>query len=761
MADTAATIPATGKAGRHRWRFFRAGGFDQVRIETGADLRALAGLDGPGAGYGQASATAGGLDQKLWLALACPAHSVEFDRRTLALIDADGDRRIRAPELLAALRWTLGLVRDADALFAGHAALPLGLIDDRTADGAAILASARRILCNIGREDAAAIAPDEAANVQAIFAQTFLNGDGIVPPDAAGDAETAAVMRSIMELAGSRPDRGGLPGLGQAEYDTFFAAIDAYAAWVAEADEAASVLLPLGDATLPAAAALQAVRAKVEDYFFRCRLAAFDPAAGAALNADAAAFAALAVADLSGGAESGGHGPVAGFPLARVEAGRPLPLDGGINPAWAASVARLRDAVIVPLLGPRAALTEAEWQAVCDRLAPCLAWQARKAGAMVESLGVERVRAIRVGTARAAIAALIAGDAALAPEFAAIDAVEKLARFVRDLVPLLNNFVSFRDFYTRRARAIFQIGTLYIDGRSCDLCVQVDDVAKHAAMATNSRIYLLYCDCSRQGSTEKLMIAAGVTGGDADLLSVGRHGIFYDRQGRDWDAVVTRIVSHPISIREAFWMPFRQVGKFIGDQIEKFAAARGKAAETQMTSQLMATGAAAAAGAPPPAAGAPPPAFDAGRFAGIFAAIGLALGAIGTALASVVTGLLNLTWWQIPLAVIGVILVISGPSMVIAAMKLRQRNLGPILDANGWAVNARARINIPFGSSLTQVAKLPPGAERALADPYAERSQPWLLYGLLIAAVGLLWLAWTYGWLASAYGWLVGRIFGG
>lgn len=754
MAETDThPAPAQGPAhgpgtGRHRWRFFRAGGFDQVRIETGADLRALAGLDGAASADGT-----GGLDQKLWLALACPAHSVEFDRRTLALIDADDDKRIRAPELIAALRWTLGLVSDADALFAGHAALPLALIDATVPEGAAILASAKRILGNLGRTDAAAITPAEAADLQAIFARTMLNGDGIVPPEAAADAAVAAVMRHIVDLAGSRPDRGGLAGIGQAECDSFFAAIDAYAGWIDEADKDPA-LLPLGDASLPALTAFQAVKAKIEDYFFRCRLAAFDPVAAGALNADAEDFAAIADADLSDGAA-----PVAGFPLARVEAGRALPLAalGGVNPAWAEAMARFRAAVVVPLLGPREALTEDDWLALGAKLAPCIAWQGRKAGALVEALGIARVREIRAGNSRAAITALIAEDAALAPEFESVAAVEKLARYVRDLVPLLNNFVSFRDFYTRRARAIFQIGTLYIDGRSCDLCVQVDDVAKHAAMATNSRIYLLYCDCTRKGSAEKLTIAAGITGGDADLLSVGRHGVFYDRQGRDWDAVVTRIVSHPISIREAFWMPFKKVGKFIGDQIEKFAAARGKATETQMTSQLVATGAAAATGAPPPDAKPAQPAFDAGRFAGIFAAIGLALGAIGTALASVVTGLLNLSWWQIPLAVAGVILLVSGPSMVIAAMKLRERNLGPILDANGWAVNARARINIPFGASLTQVAKLPPGAERALTDPYAERHQPWLLYAVLVGLVALLWLAWHYGWLAL----LASSIFGG
>jgi len=80
--------------------------------------------------------------------------------------------------------------------------------------------------------------------------------------------------------------------------------------------------------------------------------------------------------------------------------------------------------------------------------------------------------------------------------------------------------------------------------------------------------------------------------------------------------------------------------------------------------------------------------------------------------------------------------------MILAWLKLRQRNLGPILDANGWAVNARARINIPFGASLTNVAKLPPGTQRDLFDPFAEKSRPWKLWLLLIALVGIVIFWW-------------------
>jgi hypothetical protein len=265
--------------------------------------------------------------------------------------------------------------------------------------------------------------------------------------------------------------------------------------------------------------------------------------------------------------------------------------------------------------------------------------------------------------------------------------------------------------------------------------VAVPDAAKHAALAGLSRICLVYCDCVRSG--EKLSIAAAFTAGDSDQLMAGRNGVFYDRQGRDWNATITKLVEHPISLRQAFWSPYKKLMRMIGEQLQKIAASKAAAVEGKLAETAVGVGKKVEAPAKPAAASA----FDVGKFAGIFAAIGLAVGAMGTALAAVLTGLLALRWWQMPLAVGGLMLLISGPAMVLAWFKLRSRTLGPILDANGWAVNARARINIPFGTSLTRLAQLPEGAERALTDPYAEKERPWKLY-LAIAAILFVAAAW-------------------
>lgn len=709
-----------GNAGlaTHHWRFFRAGGFDQVRLDAGDDYLHL-----------------DRLDQKLWLALSCPVQGLEIDPRTLQMIDSDGDGQVRPPELIAATRWAAGLLGEPDLLARGAAALPLAAIRQDTEEGRRLLASARRILQNLGTPEASEISAAETACSVRIFAGTPFNGDGIITLRSAETPELARLIGEIQGCLGSLPDRSGEPGVDAARVTAFFAQARAHVDWATRPKREPG-LLPAGEATGAAFAATAAVRAKVDDYFTRCRLVEYDPQAARALNGSQEEFAALAKQDLSAPGEAIGL-----LPLAVAAPGRPLPLGLGINPAWRAAMAAFRAEAVAALLGERERLAEAEWADLTTRLAAHQAWAAAAPPTPVATLGLDRLREILAADQEAALLELVARDAALEAEAGAVAEVDRLVRYVRDLAGLANNFVAFRDFYTRRAKAIFQAGSLYLDGRSFDLCVRVQDPGKHAVLATLSRLCLVYCDCVRGG--QKQTIAAAVTDGDSDQLVVGRNGIFYDRQGRDWGATVVKIVEHPISIRQAFWDPYRRVARLLSEQIQKAAAARSRASEQKAAADLIRSGMQAADGrpAPPP----PPPApVDAARFAGIFAAIGLAIGAIGTALAAVVTGLLSLKSWQLPLAALAVVLAISGPSVLLAWFKLRQRNLGPLLDATGWAVNARARINLPFGASLTSLGRMPEGAERSLADPYAERRSPWPAILALLAALAAAALAWRY-----------------
>lgn len=707
----------------HTWKFFRAGGFDQVSLDSGADFARL-----------------GQLDQKLWVALACPTTGIEFDPKTAALIDTDKDGRIRAPELIAAVRWTCDLLKNPSDLLKNSPALPLDAINDATPEGRQLLASSRQLLANLGKADAAALTLEDTADQAKIFAATNFNGDGIVPADAASDDATKAVISDVMSCFGSEIDRSGKPGISQAKADVFFADAVAFSEWWKRAEVDKNVL-PVGEATAAASAAVKAVKHKVDDYFARCKLAAYDPRALAALNRQESEYLAIAAKDMTITAAE-----INGFPLALIVAGKALPLKDGVNPAWLGAIARFQTDAVKPLIGDKASLTEADWTALLAKLGAYECWMVGKAGCSVEKLGLKRVREILAGKAKENIAALIARDQALESAASAIATVEKLVRFHRDLNLLCTNFVNFKDFYDGGSPAVFQTGTLYLDQRSCNLCLPVDDAGKHATMAGLAGAYLAYCDCVRKSSGEKRSIVAIFSQGDDDNLMVGRNGIFYDRKGQDWDATITKIVSNPISLRAAFWSPYKKLVRMIEQQIAKRAAAADADANAKLAKTAEAT------------ANADTARKEAKKVdVGAVAAMGVAFGALSAAMAGILGAFKGVAPWKFPLIFAAVMLLISLPSLILAYMQLRKRNLGPILDANGWAVNAKAKINVPFGTSLTGIAKLPPGATVSASDKFAEKSSAW---PKILGALFLVWWihsyldceGWFYRWTEGRYG---------
>lgn len=748
----------------HTWRFFRAGDFDQVILEDAHDLQALKTLD-----------------QKLWVALACPVQGNTLDAKTLSYIDADNDGRIRAPELLAAIDWTALILKDVGSLSQESTLLELGALRQDTPEGKAVYQSAKRILAERSKPEATAIAVEDTLGAHELFNAMPYNGDGVIVPELITDEALRAAAEQVMSTQGQAQDRSGKPGINAEHVNTFFGALADYEAWWTQAETSEDELVPLGDQTAAAVEAYVAIKAKAEDYFMRCDLAAFDPRAKSHLMGKEGQWEAMAAQLLTRKDDA-----IASFPLAEVVPGQPLPLNDGINPAWAAAMRDFKLKAVEPLLGADTeTIDQPQWRQLAARFSAYEAWLAGKKGQSVEGLGIERVRELLASELRAQLEAEIAADEAMRPDADALDAVDKATRLHRDLFTLAQNFVNFKDFYNPNDKAIFQIGTLYLDSRSCELCIRVEDLAKHTSMATQSFTCLVYCDCVRKSTNEKMIIAAAFTNGDSEFLIPGRNGIFYDHLGQDWDATVTKVIEQPISIRQAFWMPYKRLAKFVSDQIEKFASAQDKVAQDKMTTQVNDQSAklkettakanqpapTAAPAAPPAAAPAAPatpapaattpasatPAtqqsqgFDMGKYAGIFAAVGLALGFVISAVTMLVTGFMGLKLWQMPLAVVGILLLISGPSMLLAAFKLKQRSLAPLLDANGWAINSRAKIGIRFGATLTKLAQLPEGARRA-QDPYQDKKSPIWFYFLLILLVCAAAVLWDMGFIPKWLG---------
>ena len=699
---------------KYKWEFDNIGGSSRVRISKGEDIKHLSELD-----------------PKMWTVLSCPVSGLEIDDKSLAYIDADADGKIRINDVIATSQWVCDALKNPDLLLEGKDSIDIEQFSE-SESGRKLYLSAKQILANLSK-DGSVISIADTSDSAAIFAKTRFNGDGVIAADAAEDADEKAAIAAAVTATGGVLDRSGATGVNADLINVFYAALADYAAWVDAAPEA-----PFGDKTDALIEAYNALDAKVKDFFMRSRLAAFSPDSTAALDVQTSRIESISAENLTAKADD-----IASYPIARVTGKAEIDLTQPLNPAWAAKFEILKATAF-----KSDALSEADWNALGAQFAPYVAWKSSKAGASVESLGIDAVRNFLSQDKKAALLELVAQDAALAEEAANIDMVDKFLHVFHDFYRLLRNFVTLNDFYKKDkgVSAIFQSGRLIVDQRECRLCMNVADMAKHNATAATSGMFLVYCECISKTSAAKLNIVAAVTVGDVGDLIVGKNAVYYDNAGREWDAVITKVIENPISISQAFWSPYRRMAKTIEDLISKSAADKDAKIMADANAKINA----APAAVPPASADGKPavaPPFDIAKFAGIFAAIGVAFGMIGAALSGLMESLKGFEWYQYILLFVGIMLCISGPAMIMAWLKLRRRNIAPLLNANGWAVNAASKVSIPFGETLTDQARFP---KMRLKDPYKKSMEPWkkglvTLVCLLLVAAAL----WVFGLLGA------------
>ena len=689
----------------HTWRFRRIGGMDQVVLKTGDDIAALAELD-----------------PKLWVALAMPT-AQHLCRDALALLDDDSDGKVRVPEILHAVARCQAALESLDLLFDETSAITVeALRDEHLRESCAYAAE----LAGVGPDSVNAEAVELA---QSRYSGRAFNGDGVIVPGSAGDDKLAALIGQIVGAGYEALDSSGAQGLNQASLDAFVADSKALLAW-ADAGAALKKSLP-GVAFDTALPAFQTIAPAVDDYFRRCAVL------GLAGNQDALRDLSAQMAAILASPPAEGSESLRKLPLALPRADGLLELDAAFNPLYADAAASL----FAVLKGPyalAAAIDRAMWTAISSDMSRYATWIAEQPAGGVRGMPLEILSSASDDATLGSIRALIDQDLAEAPRAQGLRDLRDTLVLKRDLLKILRNYVSMDEFYGRR-KGLFQSGRLFIDGRELELCLEVKNPAAHTALAGLSAICLLYCDISRT-TGEKSSIVAALTAGSSDRVYVGRHGIYFDQENKDWNATITKVVIQPVSIREAFLSPY----KWLARTIEEYAAKRAGAAEAGRQNQLKdiaqktleqpaKTGQAAEQIAPKK--------VDVGTVA----AIGVALGSIGAMITGILGLFIGMGAWM-PIGILAIFILISGPSMILAAIKLRRRDLSPLLNAEGWAINGRLKLNIPFGATLGHFAQLPPNSIRTLNDPYAPKKKPWGLYIALFVVVALA-VAWLLGWL--------------
>lgn len=376
--------------------------------------------------------------------------------------------------------------------------------------------------------------------------------------------------------------------------------------------------------------------------------------------------------------------PLEDMPLVTEEPEAELPLGERINPKFADAVAEFACKCVNPLCeGEVKTLSRREWKRIKAAFAPYRAWVAAKPVMNAEAK-------------------------------AKLEEEERFLRYRLHLGEFIENFCTMDRLYAEDQFALFQMGTLRIDAREMNLCFHVANEAAHSALAGKSECCVIYLKLSRPSEKAVRSVCAVVTAGRVSPLYVGRNGVFYDRDGKDWEAVVTKVVESQVSLSEAFWSPWKKLAAGISEAVKKFLGEKQAAGERGLSSipsakNLQQNGGAAA-------------------MASSFAAIGVSVGLMGAALASVMAAVRGFAWWQYPLAVVVIIMAVSLPSVVLSYFKLRRRDLGAILNASGWAVNRKLLFSMRLAKSFTRCA--------AAAYPWKTLAS---LAALLLAVAIIAW----------------------
>ena len=665
------------------------GGSHQLRIQDAQDLEKIQVLD-----------------DAHWAATSILIKSLNCDNVFLSYVDTDQNGRIRTDELKAAGAWLFRFLKHRNRISEGTDILNLSDIDISHPEGQKLQAAAKLILTNLNSADAQEISLAQVRDVQSIMASSANNGDGIIPPEATTDPDLVQFITSVMETVGPALDASGKPGVSEEQLKVFFDEAKSYLAWIAKGEipkgDNSTEVMPWGAETPQAYELVASLEEKIEQYFTQCAMVSFDERSAAQMQLRQKELEEIDFTDKSMMEER-----LRNAPLALPSPKGILDFEAILNPLYIDRLSELRKKVLKRALGSSVKqlleggvkqLTKKQWDKVKAIFTPYRVWLESKQGIKVEKLGQDKLRTYLNGSYRQRTSELIAKDLAVADDLSQIHNLEKLILYQRWLMELANNFVSFANLYTPERRSLIEVGTLVIDGREMTFTMRVQDRPAHKKIAENSCMYLLYLEVTGRGDKDiKFDIVAAVTSGSAGGLRIGKRGIFFTIDGREWDAQVVDIVENPISIWESVKAPFKQFTGFIKKQIDKFSKSRQTKLETSI--------------AAPSASG---------MTRDLLLGGGIAIAALGSAFAYITQALSQVKAVHILGMLVGLAAFILLPGMIIGFAKIRKRDMSVLLEASAWAVNVHMRLNATLGRLFTHIPRLPEGARKERRDALAQ-----------------------------------------
>ncbi len=637
------------------------------------------------------------LDEAHWVATGAPLKSLNSDAVFLDLLDTDDNHRIMCFEVADAITWMMAVLKNKIGIGEASTTLKLDSINEEQEGGRRIRDASEKILAQLGATDAGEITLEQVRKIKGALEDQPVSEAGVVLAEAAESENVKQFIAEIIDTVGGVPHPAGKDGVNEEKLVEFEKQSKAFLEWRAKGDLSGggkTEIMPLGPASTETYELFDSLREKIDQYFAQCEAAALDRRTvdHMALSEDE-----LKAADL--GDPAAISEMMKNAPLSRPKVEPSLELDGRLNPYYVNKIDRLQAEILEPVLDRQVKQLNLElWEKVKIFFAAHEAWVKEKPATPVEKLGNEKLADYTGRDLGAGVRKLIGKSKTAAVALDNVRIVEKLILFQANMIMLANNFVSFPHLYSPESRAVFEMGTLVIDGRHLSFSVRVENRAEHSKLAKESNIFVVYAEVMPGHGKEKYEVAVPVTAGGKGNLCVGKRGLFRDIDGYESDARILQIIENPISIMEAILSPFQRVGKMLSGKVESMAAAAEKKFDKTTSGALASVGTGQRKQAQP----------SSGLMAGgLLMGGSVAIAALGSAFAYITKTLAPLGAVKISLGILGGLVILILPISLVAILKLRGRDLSDILEGAGWAINARMRLTLKQGRMFTEEPRLP------------------------------------------------------
>jgi len=622
------------------------------------------------------------LDEALWIATTAPVSTLKIDPVFLDLLDNDKDARLRAEEIKDGIRFLEKHLVDHSGIQQNNLSLSLDAIDTTTELGERIHSSALKVLSRLN-SPLESVDLVQVRKVRKEVLEGGLDQAGIVLVEAAKTDKTLSHIEDILRSVGGKQHPNGQQGVDEESLNSFTEECRRYIDWQLEAGEvnsdAATETLPLGKETAEGYKLFHSLVKKLIQYFLLCDIKRLNPQLLARALETPEGNLALNLIDIEE-AES----YLKNAPLSFLDGDGTLDLSSEINPYFKKEIQELAEKVIKPLLGEQIhSIDKHSFHKLQKIFQPFVQWTERKPDVRVDIIDAEIVQQYLTDPSyHQILVELIGKSHQTAFVLDNLRELERLLLYQAYMLPLANSFVSFPKLYLSEERALFEEGTLIMDGRHFTLAVRVDDRKHHIETSKSSNIFVIYCELYGADDEKVYEIAVPVTSGNRGNIHLNKWGIFNDINGNELHAKVVDIVENPISISEAMIEPFVRISRAFFSRLEDFSS---KAEERLFHKDDKSKDKKKKDGAS----------------AGLLAGGGFAVAAIGSSFAFITKTLAGLHIKTVLFAFLVVAALIAIPAGIAAYYKLTRRDLSTILEGSGWGINARMKLTKDQASCFT------------------------------------------------------------